>query len=162
MVLTLRGETAFRSDGRDSETVISDWPARVIVSVVDAGREVGAETSDGHVSIYLLQGGGTIVRDGVEERMSAEGEVLLPLDEARVSVALGECAAEGFDAVAICLLHGWRWPAHEQRLAALARRAGFRQVYASHEVEPLIRFVSRADAVIRRPPVCSMAARTSP
>ena len=84
----------------------------------------------------------------VEERMSAEGEVLLPLDEARVSVALGECAAEGFDAVAICLLHGWRWPAHEQRLAALARRAGFRQVYASHEVEPLIRFVSRAETTL--------------
>src|SRR5690606_34815078 len=54
----------------------------------------------------------------------------------------------GFDAVAICLLHGWRWPAHEQRIAALARDAGFRQVSASHEVEPLIRFVSRAETTL--------------
>ena len=70
VLATLRGETAFRSDGRDSETVVADGPARVIVSIVDAGREVGGETSDGYVSIYLLEGGGRIVRDGVETELS--------------------------------------------------------------------------------------------
>jgi quercetin dioxygenase-like cupin family protein len=71
VLTTLRGETAFRSDGRDSETVVADGPARVIVSVVDPGREVGGSTSDGYVSIYLLEGGGRIVRDGVETELSA-------------------------------------------------------------------------------------------
>jgi quercetin dioxygenase-like cupin family protein len=71
VLTTLRGETAFRSDGRDSETVVAEGSARVIVSVVDPGREVGGETSDGYVSIYLVEGSGRIVRDGVETALSA-------------------------------------------------------------------------------------------
>jgi 5-oxoprolinase (ATP-hydrolysing) len=82
------------------------------------------------------------------ERVSAEGEVLLPLDEQDLAAALARCRDDGCDAVAICLLHGWRWPSHEQRIAALARALGFSQVSASHEVEPLIRFVSRAETTL--------------
>ena len=38
--------------------------------------------------------------------------------------------------VAIVLMHGWRWTAHEAALADIARELGFTQVSASHEVEP--------------------------
>jgi hypothetical protein len=73
----LRGEAAFRSDGRNSETIISDGRARVIVSVADGGRDVGGETSDGHVSILLLEGAGTIVRGSEETAVAAGAFVML-------------------------------------------------------------------------------------
>jgi hypothetical protein len=73
----LRGEDAFRSDGRNSETVASDGPARVIVTVADGGREVGGETSDGHVSILLLEGAGTILRGAEQTEVAAGAFVML-------------------------------------------------------------------------------------
>jgi 5-oxoprolinase (ATP-hydrolysing) len=45
-------------------------------------------------------------------------------------------------------MHAHRYPAHEQRVAALARELGFAQVSASHEVSPLIKFVSRGDTTV--------------
>lgn len=82
------------------------------------------------------------------ERVGAEGEVLVPLDTEAVAAALLKCAADGIEAVAICLLHGWRWPEHEQRIAALAAEAGLRQVSVSHDVEPLVKLVSRAETTL--------------
>ncbi|HET6629818.1 MAG TPA: hydantoinase B/oxoprolinase family protein [Woeseiaceae bacterium] len=82
------------------------------------------------------------------ERVTAEGEVLVSLDEGAIREALEGCAAEGIDSVAICLLHGYRWPEHERRIARIAAECGMRQVSASHEVEPLIKFVSRAETTL--------------
>ena len=56
--------------------------------------------------------------------------------------------ADGIDACAIVLMHAWKYPAHEQRLAALAREAGFTQVSASHAVSPLLRLVPRGDTTV--------------
>ena len=80
----------------------------------------------------------------VAERVSVEGEVLQPLDEEAARTGLAAARARGLTACAICLMHGYAHPAHEERLAALARDAGFTQVSVSHEVSPLIRFVGRA------------------
>jgi quercetin dioxygenase-like cupin family protein len=66
----LRGEQAFMTDGRNSETVVSEGPTRVIVTVVDAGRHVGGEHSDGHVSVVLLEGHGTLTRGDAEAALS--------------------------------------------------------------------------------------------
>ena len=84
----------------------------------------------------------------VGERVAVEGEVLRPLDLGSARVALEGAFADGLRAVAICLMHGWRWTAHEAALAALAREVGFSQVSASHEVEPLVRFVGRGDTCV--------------
>ncbi|HEX7044262.1 MAG TPA: hydantoinase B/oxoprolinase family protein [Burkholderiales bacterium] len=84
----------------------------------------------------------------VDERMSAHGEVVQPLDEARVRAELAACRAEGFRAIAIVLLHGYRYPAHEARIEALAREAGFVQISVSHKVSPLMRLVSRGDTTV--------------
>src|SRR5438067_4387897 len=56
--------------------------------------------------------------------------------------------ASGIGAVAIVFMHAYRYLAHEQRLAALARELGFPQVSASHEVSPLIKFVGRGDTTV--------------
>jgi len=84
----------------------------------------------------------------VTERLDAEGEVLMAIDESALLRAFEACLRDGMTSVAICLLHGFRFPDHERRVAELARRAGFTQVSVSHEVEPLIKFVSRAETTL--------------
>ncbi|HXY76405.1 MAG TPA: hydantoinase/oxoprolinase N-terminal domain-containing protein, partial [Steroidobacteraceae bacterium] len=55
------------------------------------------------------------------ERVAAEGEVLLPLDSARLREDLERARGRGRRAVAIVFLHAWRHPAHERSAASLAR-----------------------------------------
>jgi 5-oxoprolinase (ATP-hydrolysing) len=84
----------------------------------------------------------------VDERMGAHGDVVTPLDLDGAERALRDAHASGIRAVAIALMHGYRFPAHEQALAALARRVGFGQVSVSHEVSPLMKIVSRGDTTV--------------
>ena len=84
----------------------------------------------------------------IDERVGADGTLIRALDETAAATLLATFRADGFDSVAIALMHGWAYPAHERRLVALARQAGFGQVSASHEVAPLIRFVPRAATTV--------------
>ncbi|MEW5707994.1 MAG: hydantoinase B/oxoprolinase family protein [Pseudomonadota bacterium] len=84
----------------------------------------------------------------VRERLSAHGEVITPLDETAAREALEAAYREGLRAVAIVLMHAWRYPDHERRLADLARAVGFTQVSASREVSPLMKLVSRGDTTV--------------
>jgi 5-oxoprolinase (ATP-hydrolysing) len=83
-----------------------------------------------------------------DERVSAHGEVIRPLDEKAITRELTVAYGAGFRAVAIVCLHGYRYPAHEQRIAAVARALGFPQVSESHEVSPLMRLVARGDTTV--------------
>src|SRR5262245_54756465 len=58
----------------------------------------------------------------VRERMTAEGEVHIPLDDASVHAACDRLEAESVDAVAIMLLHCYVNPAHEARVKAIVQR----------------------------------------
>ena len=61
---------------------------------------------------------------GVPERMSARGEVVVALDEARAREAVGALVDAGVESITISLLHAYANPAHERRLAELvAERA---------------------------------------
>ena len=84
----------------------------------------------------------------VDERMSANGDVVVPLDEAAARESLRKAHAAGLRAIAIVLMHGYRFSEHERRLAQIAREIGFTQVSVSHEVSPLIRFVPRGDTTV--------------
>ncbi len=84
----------------------------------------------------------------IAERVMADGTVLEPLDEQAASAAFARAVADGFCSIAIVLMHGYRHPAHEARLAALARGAGFTQISVSHEVAPLIKLVGRGDTTL--------------
>ncbi|MEM6670838.1 MAG: hydantoinase B/oxoprolinase family protein [Pseudomonadota bacterium] len=79
------------------------------------------------------------------ERVKIDGEVVQELDEKHLLEALSEAKADGFDAVAIVFVHGYRWPAHEKRAGDLAKVAGFGQISVSHRVSPLMKMVSRGD-----------------
>ena len=84
----------------------------------------------------------------IDERVTAQGAVLRPLDLESARTALADAWEAGCRAVAIVLMHGWRWTAHEAALAALAREIGFTQVSASHEVGALIKLVGRGDTAV--------------
>ncbi len=84
----------------------------------------------------------------INERINARGEVLLPLDEEQARQGLEEARRDGIHACAICLMHGYRYPQHEQKLAAWARELRFSQVSVSHQVSPLMKIVGRADTTV--------------
>jgi 5-oxoprolinase (ATP-hydrolysing) len=84
----------------------------------------------------------------IDERMSVEGEVLRPLDEDAARAGLQAAYEAGSRAVAIVLLHCFRFTDHEARVAAIAREIGFTQVSVSHEVSPLMKLVGRGDTTV--------------
>lgn len=83
-----------------------------------------------------------------QERIGADGTVVTPLDLAHLRERLWAAFVAGLRSVAIVFMHGWRWPAHEQAAAALARELGFTQVSVSHEVSPLMKLVGRGDTTV--------------
>ena len=84
----------------------------------------------------------------VAERLTAQGEVLIPLDEAETRRVLTQAFNAGIRAVAICFMHGYRYTAHEQAAARIARETGFTQISTSHATSPLMKFVSRGDTTV--------------
>jgi 5-oxoprolinase (ATP-hydrolysing) len=84
----------------------------------------------------------------IDERVRADGTVERALDLDAVRVELQRAKQDGINAVAVVLMHAYRYSDHEQRVAALARELGFEQVSASHEVSPLIKLVGRGDTTV--------------
>ncbi|MDX2307767.1 MAG: hydantoinase B/oxoprolinase family protein [Hyphomicrobium sp.] len=85
---------------------------------------------------------------GADERICADGHIEKALDEGALSRDLVQARDNGLRAVAIVFMHGYKYPAHEARAAAIAREIGFDDVSASHEVSALIKFVGRGDTTV--------------
>ncbi|HEX6785530.1 MAG TPA: hydantoinase B/oxoprolinase family protein [Sphingomicrobium sp.] len=84
----------------------------------------------------------------IDERVTVGGEVLISLDEDCARANLRAVRDSGIEALAIVLMHGWQYPAHEERLSQIARELGFTQVSVSHEVAPLIKLIGRGDTTV--------------
>jgi 5-oxoprolinase (ATP-hydrolysing) len=84
----------------------------------------------------------------IDERVTAEGEVLTPLDAGQARAVLQVAYDEGVRAVAIVFMHGYRYPEHERRAAEIARDVGFTQVSTSHETAALMKLVGRGDTTV--------------
>ena len=84
----------------------------------------------------------------VPERVLADGTVDYPLDEEALAVQLLEARALGYDSVAVVLMHGYKYPQHEQRIGELAAQLGFTQISLSHRISPLIKLVPRGDTTV--------------
>ena len=84
----------------------------------------------------------------VDERYGSDGQVLVPLDLDDARADLRSAWEQGIRSAAIVFMHAYRYPAHEQQIAALAREIGFTQVSASHEVSPLMKLVGRGDTTV--------------
>ncbi len=93
----------------------------------------------------------SMLYEQVEEipgRVGVDGTEIEPLDEDAALAVLTQARAKGIEACAIVLMHAWKYPDHEKRLAALAQKAGFTQISASHAVSPLLRLVPRGDTTV--------------
>jgi N-methylhydantoinase A len=85
----------------------------------------------------------------VIERIGPGGVVLTELDEATVHDAAEACRRMGVEAVAICLMHAFANPAHEQRVAGILRAAlPSVAVTASSDVLPVVREYERTLATV--------------
>ncbi len=84
----------------------------------------------------------------IDERVTADGRVLRPLDREAALAGFRAARARGIRAVAIALMHGYRHTAHEQALAELAHEAGFAEIAVSHQVSPLAKLIGRADTTV--------------
>ena len=85
----------------------------------------------------------------VKERTLYTGAILTPLKEEDVYAAIGKFKKEKVEAIAICFLHSYANPAHEQRAAEICRQE-MNGVYvtASHEVLPVYREYERFSTTV--------------
>jgi len=84
----------------------------------------------------------------LDERLAADGSVLRPLDSEEVRAKLTSLRNDGIESLAVCLLHGYRNPLHEERVAAIAEPMGFSHVALSSRLAPLQRIVPRGQTTV--------------
>lgn len=84
----------------------------------------------------------------VPERLNADGNVILELNEAEAREALQDTYNQGIRSVAIAFMHAYLNPVHEIAIAEIAREIGFTQVSTSHETSRLIKLVGRGDTTV--------------
>jgi N-methylhydantoinase A len=59
----------------------------------------------------------------IQERLSAMGDVRIALDEQQAATVADLIAESDVQSVAVCFLHSWSNPAHEQQMTALLKKA---------------------------------------
>jgi len=84
----------------------------------------------------------------VDERIGALGELIKPLNETAARQDLTRIYQQGIRSIAIVLMHGYRYTAHEKRLAEIAANIGFTQISVSHKASPLMKLISRGDTTV--------------
>ncbi|CTQ43396.1 MULTISPECIES: hydantoinase B/oxoprolinase family protein [Roseibium] len=84
----------------------------------------------------------------IVERVRADGELELALDEGQARSAMQAAWDDGIRSIAIVLMHAYAYPAHEQLLKKIAEDIGFPQISVSHEVSPLMKLVGRGDTTV--------------
>jgi N-methylhydantoinase A len=91
----------------------------------------------------------------VEERVLDSGEILTPLNEEEARTAAARLKEAGMESIAVCFLHSYANPRHEQRAAEIARAAfvvspsnhgGY--VTASHDILPVWREFERFSTTV--------------
>lgn len=89
------------------------------------------------------------LRYTVPERITAAGDVDLPIDTAAVEKVADQCAAEGVDAVAVCFINAYVDPRHEEVAAAILRqRLPGVAVTLSSELVPQIQEYERTSTTV--------------
>ncbi|MGH7266582.1 MAG: hydantoinase/oxoprolinase family protein, partial [Candidatus Rokuibacteriota bacterium] len=85
----------------------------------------------------------------VTERIAADGEVLVPLDEPGLRATVRALAKEGVTSLAVCFLHAYANPAHERRTAeVIGEEAPHVAVSLSSAVSPVIREYERTSTTV--------------
>jgi N-methylhydantoinase A/oxoprolinase/acetone carboxylase beta subunit len=95
---------------------------------------------------------------GVNERLGADGSILEPLLEFEVVQLIETLRTQTVDSVAVCLLHSYANPIHEDHLTNALEKAGF-IVSASHKVLPEYREFERWSTTVVNAYVTPLMAR---
>ncbi len=123
---------------KDVETIVHGSTLVINTIVQERGAKVGLITTHGFRDVLELGRGNRpeiynlfykqptplvprYLRYEVAERLDAQGEVLTQLDEAQARQAVRDLAAQGVDAIAICFLHAYANPAHEQQMKKIVQ-----------------------------------------
>lgn len=85
---------------------------------------------------------------GISGRLDAEGRVVEPPDEAAVRAAARHWLGHGIEVAAVALLHSWRDPTMESKVAGWLMDEGFRHVSTSAGTAPVIRFLPRMETAV--------------
>lgn len=84
----------------------------------------------------------------IEERVDVNGKMLVKLNIIKAEKVLRSAYSEGFNSIAIVLLHGYRFQEHEKKLSAIAKDIGYEQISVSHSVSPLMKIIPRGDTTV--------------
>lgn len=84
----------------------------------------------------------------IDERIDAAGHVLTAPAAEPIRNRLAALREEGIESLAICLLHSFANPAHEELVERIAREVGFTEISTSSRLSPLIKIVSRGDTTV--------------
>lgn len=85
----------------------------------------------------------------VTERVGANGEVLIPLDERSIDAAIEVIRKEQVESIAVCLIHSYRYPDHERAVGeALIRALPGVFISLSVDVLPEIREYERTSTTV--------------
>jgi 5-oxoprolinase (ATP-hydrolysing) len=84
----------------------------------------------------------------VNARLSADGQVLVPLDENAILESARGIIARGIHCAAVALLHSDINPSQENRIRQLLLQAGFQHVSLSSELAPFIKILPRTQSAV--------------
>ena len=84
----------------------------------------------------------------LNERTLADGTVEHSPDDGETRRCLTELLAAGVESIAVCFVHGYRFPENEKIVGQIARDLGFSDVRLSHEVAPLIKMLNRGETTV--------------
>ncbi|KNF03406.1 hypothetical protein PSTG_03346 [Puccinia striiformis f. sp. tritici PST-78] len=87
----------------------------------------------------ILNGHHNIVRGNSGEAV----QIIKPLDQQVIRKHLIEIKEQGYDSIAVVLMHSYTYPEHEQQIGKIAQELNFNQISLSSELMPMIKIVSR-------------------
>ena len=125
--------------------------------VLEIGRQTRAELYN-----FMVKARRPLISNGlvfsVNERLNADGSVLEPLLDSEISRLIEALRKQTVDSVAVCLLHSYANPIHEDRLTTALEEAGF-IVSTSHNVLPEYREFERWSTTVVNAYVTPLMAR---
>ena len=84
----------------------------------------------------------------IDERVLFDGTIERIPNVSQIRLQLQELKNNGIESVAICLMHGYKFPKHEQLVGKIARDLGFDEVRLSSDVAPLVKLIPRGHTTV--------------
>ena len=140
--------SAGRDDSRDQCAPDTAWNRACVFCDCGVRRSAGDRNAAAPGSVFALDIVKPLPLTGeiveVEERLGADGAVVRPLERGnRWLEAARRLVGKGVRTAAIALMHSYRNPVHERRVAEILREAGFTHVSVSAELAPVIKLAGR-------------------